>query len=43
LRGDGEQQVFGAQVVMAQVARLILGDDDDPPCAIGEACERTRR
>jgi hypothetical protein len=38
-----QQEVLGAEVVVAETARLLLGDDEHPPGAIREPGKRTRR
>ena len=42
LAEQAEQQVLGADVVVAQLARLVLREDDDLACSLCEALERKR-
>jgi hypothetical protein len=37
-----EQDVLGADVVVVEHPGLFLGQDDDPPCAVGEPLEHAR-
>ena len=40
---QAEQDVLGADVVVVQQARLLLGEDDHPPGPVGEAFEHARK
>lgn len=39
LGDEAEEEVLGPDVVVLEAARLILGEDDDPPGAVGEPFE----
>ena len=38
---EAEQDVLGADVVVAEHPGLFLGQDDNPPCAVGEPLEHS--